>query len=961
MSASWSDLLGRRRQEGRSGAAMIEKNNEIVILLLSNNDISNVADDAFKTSFKNLWAGMRVRTRFENVQVYEKDETMTIPSDVSMVFTDVIDGESLRSTFRRLIDSTSLPFYGISVDFYLRRRIESSMGSGDLQPSVKDDVELVSYLRLFDHMIARSKEGQRLLADIVGAANVTYIPDILLGMTPRTRTFQWPYHFPWRTRQLCLVLPPPREYLREDSVAEAIVRWLVRCAHSVAIALRCRLCIMTLNTGGDVDVTDSLVDNINRLKRTESLSTIYTVTTVHTVRRVREVMRDMVAVITVGYHALLFAVQESVPVFAVREMNDVFTSRLIDDILLSEENVQVFSRTDDDLSAEDRHSGISHKRVYDTTHKMLAALIPLPRRKKYDLTPLLKDFRRGALVFLGSLVAKRHSVDRDALSAPVRPRAYQLLVPNDTESRRGLLHTQITENLARMTMIIAPEENVSSWYSDTNTRWPWRQEGEESGPTPLEIATCVLFSLTSSLLVPATRHHHHTRLAGGVLSHGSSLKSETDAVIDDIILDENKTTVAHRDSKGDVPPPSSWFSPPLNSSTVYLGVDDTGSMDDAYDFTSVGWKLATIGLRYMSPEMHGRTKAAPFLRFDPYVDRTFRWGKRALRAARTGPFSEEAGKWGGFVHHLHDCDLLLKDDDFQRALRSCVVLFVTSDATRKTLGRRLRDRYPTTRRLPPVYSVGGIPADVDVPHGLAFDIDKFRLNKSRMLVQAGALWALDVYAIYDLRLAPSIGAEAGRGDIIIVQKALLRTPENHDDALYVPVKEGSAAGRAFFEAADGVRQTVTSYSPRAVEKMICRPMICRPGFISNLFVTGMLASVRRSLSSVVDVEHYDELLSENAVFAKFVDANSSATDIVNDCAIRATPIILNRLPELEEILGHKYPGFYDSMAEAGVKASRWSTYELCHEYLKRHVDVRSFSIERFVQKVNAAVSSEVRL
>jgi hypothetical protein len=123
----------------------------------------------------------------------------------------------------------------------------------------------------------------------------------------------------------------------------------------------------------------------------------------------------------------------------------------------------------------------------------------------------------------------------------------------------------------------------------------------------------------------------------------------------------------------------------------------------------------------------------------------------------------------------------------------------------------------------------------------------------------------------------------------------------------------------------------------------------------------MLASVRRSLSSVVDVEHYDELLSENAVFAKFVDANSSATDIVNDCAIRATPIILNRLPELEEILGHKYPGFYDSMAEAGVKASRWSTYELCHEYLKRHVDVRSFSIERFVQKVNAAVSSEVRL
>ena len=63
-------------------------------------------------------------------------------------------------------------------------------------------------------------------------------------------------------------------------------------------------------------------------------------------------------------------------------------------------------------------------------------------------------------------------------------------------------------------------------------------------------------------------------------------------------------------------------------------------------------------------------------------------------------------------------------------------------------------------------------------------------------------------------------------------------------------------------------------------------------------------------------EEYDVVLSENLVFLNLY--GSSANNTVVECIARNTPIIVNRLPALEEYLGKDYPLFYDTIEEASI-------------------------------------------
>lgn len=65
--------------------------------------------------------------------------------------------------------------------------------------------------------------------------------------------------------------------------------------------------------------------------------------------------------------------------------------------------------------------------------------------------------------------------------------------------------------------------------------------------------------------------------------------------------------------------------------------------------------------------------------------------------------------------------------------------------------------------------------------------------------------------------------------------------------------------------------------------------------------------------SWLDNEDYDKILTENIVCIFLRDA--SAINTVIECIVRHTPIILNRLPALEELLGKDYPLFVDSHSQ----------------------------------------------
>ncbi|AGA25612.1 glycosyltransferase family 1 protein [Singulisphaera acidiphila] len=91
-----------------------------------------------------------------------------------------------------------------------------------------------------------------------------------------------------------------------------------------------------------------------------------------------------------------------------------------------------------------------------------------------------------------------------------------------------------------------------------------------------------------------------------------------------------------------------------------------------------------------------------------------------------------------------------------------------------------------------------------------------------------------------------------------------------------------------------------------------------------------LASVE--VSPFVPHEEYDRLLSRSVVFCDLID--SSANNIVIECMARDTPILVNRLPAVEEYLGRDYPLFFSTLDEAAEKLARKESILAAHDYLR---------------------------
>lgn len=64
----------------------------------------------------------------------------------------------------------------------------------------------------------------------------------------------------------------------------------------------------------------------------------------------------------------------------------------------------------------------------------------------------------------------------------------------------------------------------------------------------------------------------------------------------------------------------------------------------------------------------------------------------------------------------------------------------------------------------------------------------------------------------------------------------------------------------------------------------------------------------------VDNDDYDKLLQRNVVFVHLED--SAANNVIIECLARHTPLVINRLPAVEEYLGADYPLFFTTLVEA---------------------------------------------
>jgi hypothetical protein len=368
-------------------------------------------------------------------------------------------------------------------------------------------------------------------------------------------------------------------------------------------------------------------------------------------------------------------------------------------------------------------------------------------------------------------------------------------------------------------------------------------------------------------------------------------------------------------------PLTNVYYPKLNifNRRTFINLDFIHQNDFAQMHRS-GWSYVVDGISNIdAPKLLRRSN----ILLDTCVDRTFHWGLDTLKSLDIVPYKSP---WVGFIHHTFDtthsdynCTNLFENDDFLESLKCCKCLITLSS----TLADIVKTKYTV-----PVYFLDHPTEFVEN----MFTMAKFLRNPNKKIVQIGA-WLRNSYGIYEL---PKNN----------LQKAILKGKEMDQ---YFPPDN-------FLEK---MSEVLLSPWPRtnASTNYFCRPCRpcgpCRPSQDVNKYCEGVYKMLENNNNSVIIInklndEEYDNLLSENIVFLNLIDCSAVNTAI--ECIVRNTPLIVNRLPALEEMLGTSYPGFYDNYQEAASICNNFKIINNIYLYMDRLNKIR-YSLDYFIDKL----------
>lgn len=353
--------------------------------------------------------------------------------------------------------------------------------------------------------------------------------------------------------------------------------------------------------------------------------------------------------------------------------------------------------------------------------------------------------------------------------------------------------------------------------------------------------------------------------------------------------------------------------------------------NDFSQYHRSGWSYVLNGLMNID--------ATSFLRhsdiyLDTYVDRTFHWGCDVLSTLGVIPYTKP---WYGFIHHVYDethstynCIELFKNELFLQSLSCCKGLIALSKYLASLLKVSLRENNLNV----PVYTVYHPMEFVDEDN--MFSMDKFYSKTSKSVVQVGA-WLRNPYSIYNLKLYNGMTKIALKGKEMDQYFA----PPGFDELI----------------AETLLRTDWTNNQHQSSPCTMCREIacVCRPCIhqTPNKYCKGLYDVIIENNNSVqiynkLSNKEYDKLLSENIVFLDLIEC--SAVNTVIECIVRNTPIIINRLPALEEILGKNYPGFYNNLTHAAEIIQDYDKINSIHSYLKS-LDKSRYRLEEFVNDI----------
>ncbi len=360
---------------------------------------------------------------------------------------------------------------------------------------------------------------------------------------------------------------------------------------------------------------------------------------------------------------------------------------------------------------------------------------------------------------------------------------------------------------------------------------------------------------------------------------------------------------------------------------------------------------------------------------DFYLDRSFHWNNIVYAQLKVIPYVKP---WIGFIHHTTDVDYsdyntvaLFENKLFLQSLKYCKGLIVLS----QDLHNKINDIMFNKKILNvPVFIIYH-PTEF-VNESMQFNLNNFKTNQNKKIIQVGA-WMRDTKAIFNLNLLKEDISKVKLNKAVLIGKKMenyydieeyeeqhKKNSLLHIDTEDTPKPKRSSVAKIFniFKKSKKKRSskyelsdTVTSFfaSDETGLTHIDESITIDGNNYSHHSIVSRDKKDRR-ITITKDVEiikhlennDYDKLLQNNIIFIKLIGA--SAVNTVIECAVRNTPIVVNKLPAVVEVLGDHYPLYYNTLEEA-TEIINMKNIERAHHYLKR-MDKTKLKIEYFKEE-----------
>jgi hypothetical protein len=335
-----------------------------------------------------------------------------------------------------------------------------------------------------------------------------------------------------------------------------------------------------------------------------------------------------------------------------------------------------------------------------------------------------------------------------------------------------------------------------------------------------------------------------------------------------------------------------------------------------------GWQYAIDSLYCLSNE-YG-------VYIDTYVDRTFGWASNVLQKSGVIPYTNF---WIGFIHHTFDteysqnnCTELFKNTNFINSLQLCKGLFCLTEYLAELIRKKLTE-------LGYNINVNVLNHPTIFPSN-KFTLSKYKKNDNKKLINVGS-WYRNPVSIYRLKEHPIIKYSCLKGKRMesnfCPNNILVKINNNKLEC------DNNIWTKYFIKY---INSQCDDFSKNLYNNVISNG-------IKDLLKEDIVKEFLNKVEIITKLEDndYDNLLASNIVFLDLVDASVANTII--ECIVRNTPIVVNKIPPIIELLGDDYPLFYNNLEEVPDLLTD-EQIELTYLYLKK-LPKNKYRIENFLE------------